>query len=272
MADEAKVAEAVARKDAGNKAYAEKDYDEAIRLYTEAIALDPAGHVYFSNRAAVHFAKGDHALAVEDARECLKRKPDFVKGYYRLALAQIEMGELDEAEKTLRGGLQVDGKSADLNRQLRLVRAKKASKARRTTGQGKSRAARAAAAGGGQGPAMDEATAQELSELGEQYQQTQREVSMVQRKQRMCAVDLRKIDVTRKQVNELPSEVNIMKGIGKMFKKSTKTEILADLQRGQEKGEAMSTELDTKMKYLTRRLQNQEMNLKEIMANAQAGA
>ena len=34
----------------GNKAFAAKDYDEAIKHYTAAIAIDSKNCVYFSNR------------------------------------------------------------------------------------------------------------------------------------------------------------------------------------------------------------------------------
>ncbi len=34
----------------GNDAYASKNYDEAIKFYSEAIALDENNAVYYSNR------------------------------------------------------------------------------------------------------------------------------------------------------------------------------------------------------------------------------
>lgn len=41
-----------ALKDEGNKAFAAKKYDEAIDLFTKAIAIDPKNHVLYSNRSA----------------------------------------------------------------------------------------------------------------------------------------------------------------------------------------------------------------------------
>jgi Tetratricopeptide repeat len=34
----------------GNKAFADKKFNDAIQHYTDAIKMDPSNHVYFSNR------------------------------------------------------------------------------------------------------------------------------------------------------------------------------------------------------------------------------
>ena len=58
-----------ALKDQGNKAFQAKDYDKAIDLFTQAIAIDPTNHVLFSNRSAAHAGKKDYAAALEDAEQ-----------------------------------------------------------------------------------------------------------------------------------------------------------------------------------------------------------
>eukprot|EP00968_Pinguiococcus_pyrenoidosus_P024907 scaffold5189_cov275-Pinguiococcus_pyrenoidosus.AAC.1 len=255
-------AQAAQKKEEGNAAFAAKDYESAARLYTAAISLDPTSHVYFSNRAAVYQAQGLFEKAEADARECLRRKPDFIKGYFRLALAQQELGLLDDAEKSLKAGLAIDAGNADLTRQLRLLRAKRA-------GKKKKRSAAPVRQKGG-APKIDEATAQELSELGEQYQSTQRELASVQQSQRLCAIDLKKVEITRRQLSELDESATVLKGIGKMFMRASRAEILQGLSDGKDKGEKLTSELKSKEKYLARRLESQERNLKEIMANAQS--
>jgi tetratricopeptide (TPR) repeat protein len=71
------------KKGQGNAAFAAKDYPRAIKLYSEAIELNPATHVYFSNRSACYAAQGDHENAEKDAAKCVELDPTFIKGYYR---------------------------------------------------------------------------------------------------------------------------------------------------------------------------------------------
>ena len=61
--------QAAALKDQGNKAFAAKRYDEAIEIFTQAIALDPSNHVLYSNRSAAKAGKKMWAEALADAEE-----------------------------------------------------------------------------------------------------------------------------------------------------------------------------------------------------------
>ncbi len=47
-------------------------------------------------------------LVLQDAVLCLSRDPKSVKGYYRLAQAQIELSQLDDAEATIIAALKID--------------------------------------------------------------------------------------------------------------------------------------------------------------------
>lgn len=63
-------------KDLGNKAFSAKDYDKAIDLFSQAIAIDPKNHVLYSNRSAAQAGKKDWAGALADADEvCLCSSP-----------------------------------------------------------------------------------------------------------------------------------------------------------------------------------------------------
>ncbi|KAG9127154.1 Hsp90 cochaperone, partial [Ceratobasidium sp. 392] len=63
------MSDAATLKDQGNKAFAAKRYDEAIDLFTKAIALDPSNHVLYSNRSAAKAGKKLWDEALADAEE-----------------------------------------------------------------------------------------------------------------------------------------------------------------------------------------------------------
>lgn len=71
-------------KQSGNTLMSSKQYDQAIEAYTQAIAIDPANAIYYSNRAAAYSSKGDHLSAVGDAEQAITVDPKFVKAYHRL--------------------------------------------------------------------------------------------------------------------------------------------------------------------------------------------
>ena len=57
--------DAEAKKLEGNAAYKAKDFPEAIRLYSEAIEMDPREFTYYTNLAAVHFEKKEYDTVIE---------------------------------------------------------------------------------------------------------------------------------------------------------------------------------------------------------------
>jgi len=66
-------------KDKGNAALSAGNYEQAVELYTQAIALDPKNHVLFSNRSAAYAKQGKYANALEDAEKTVSIKPDWPK-------------------------------------------------------------------------------------------------------------------------------------------------------------------------------------------------
>lgn len=70
-------------KEAGNKALQEKRFDDAIEAYSQAIAVDPSDHVFFSNRSAAYLSKGDAQNALQDANKCIELNASWPKGYSR---------------------------------------------------------------------------------------------------------------------------------------------------------------------------------------------
>ena len=98
---------ALALKDEGNKCLKAKDFDGAIAKYTEAIALDPTNHVFYSNRSAAHLSKGDANSALQDAEKCIEVKPDWPKGYVRKGAAHHSLKAYEEALKAYDAGLKI---------------------------------------------------------------------------------------------------------------------------------------------------------------------
>lgn len=82
-----------------NALYAKKQFHEAIALYTQAIELDPTVPAYYTNRAQCHIFTEGYGAAKQDADAALQLDPNFIKGYYRRAAANMAMGELAEARK-----------------------------------------------------------------------------------------------------------------------------------------------------------------------------
>lgn len=98
-----------------------KDLVAALACYDQAIALDRTCQIYFSNRAGVNGALGDWEASAEDAKACLALDPSFIKGYLRLARAQLNLRALDEAETTMKMVRKLDEGNKDLVRLERML-------------------------------------------------------------------------------------------------------------------------------------------------------
>jgi len=105
---------AEAAKAEGNKALQAKNYDEAVKKYTEAIAFDATQHTYFSNRAAAYMQLKDYERALQDAESCIKLNPTWAKGYSRKGAALHAMKKYDQADAAYHEGLAVAPGDASL--------------------------------------------------------------------------------------------------------------------------------------------------------------
>jgi len=96
---------ALTAKEKGNAAFVKEDYVTAVVHFTEALTIEPANHVHYSNRSAAHLKMGELEKAVADATKCTELAADWPKGYVRLATALQVDGKFEEAARTYQKGL-----------------------------------------------------------------------------------------------------------------------------------------------------------------------
>jgi len=92
--------EVAALKEQGNALYLQKRYTEAVRVYTQALELDPTNHVLYSNWCARSLRKeGDLTATTGALRDAIKRtelQPWWAKGFFRLGAAREKLGQRPE--------------------------------------------------------------------------------------------------------------------------------------------------------------------------------
>ena len=61
--------------------------------------------IHFS---ACYASKGQWQASLEDAIMCLSKDDKFLRGYYRLATAQMQLNQFDDAEISIKAGEMLD--------------------------------------------------------------------------------------------------------------------------------------------------------------------
>jgi len=250
----------------GNEAFAAKEFPKAVQYYTQAIQKEPRNHVFFSNRSASYAGLEQWDKAAEDAKECIRLDPSFVKGYYRLATAQSELQEHDAALATIRQGLAVDANNPQLTKQMRIVQQnKKLAQARKSQAVNHPNAA----AGGQQ---LDEATARELQELQQQYAQTHRALQTAQASAQKTERETRLAELTRRELqNDVPETARCYRSIGKMFLQTSQPALIEHLDGRLAEQSKAQQDNTSRTEYLERQLQSQRQNIEELVGNAGGG-
>ncbi|MCJ1307657.1 TOM (translocase of outer membrane) complex component [Agyrium rufum] len=117
-------------KAAGNKAYGDKNYNEAISLYGKAILCKP-DPIFYSNRAACYNALGDWDKVVEDTTAAISLDNEYVKALNRRAnayehLTKYSEALLDYTASCIIDGFRNDQSAASVERVLKKVAETKA--------------------------------------------------------------------------------------------------------------------------------------------------
>jgi chaperonin cofactor prefoldin len=211
--------------------------------------------------SASHAGLEDWSKAADDAKECVRLAPNFVKGYYRLAVSLIELKDLDKAAATIQQGLRVDPNNPQLSKQLRAVRQLKKAI---SSGHGVPSASNALSHTLPRYK-LDDSTARELQDLQNQYAQTSREMGAVQANLNTIQQESRIAELTKGELEPLDGSTQCYRQIGKLFLRSSKDQVVQHLDEQLEDHKKKEKDLTSKMDYLERRLKSQKQNIDEIV-------
>lgn len=104
-------------KSLGNTAMSSKDYDAAVKNYSDALGLSsegPNSHVYYSNRAAAYCSLKQYQNAVDDCEAAVALQPTYAKAVARLGLAYYFLGNYEKSVESyeMSVALEPDNKSS----------------------------------------------------------------------------------------------------------------------------------------------------------------
>lgn len=110
---------AAQEKDAGNLAFKEQRYPEAVKHYEESLkrgppSVNPEAYKVYSNLAASFTKLGALQDALKAAEKCIELEPTFVKGYSRKGSVQYFMKDYDKAMETYEKGLELDPENEEI--------------------------------------------------------------------------------------------------------------------------------------------------------------
>lgn len=99
-------------KAAGNKAFAEGEYEKAVKHYDAALRIDGSLVPALNNRAMAHLKMGNNSSAQDDATSVLELQPGNVKAMLRRAAAREAMGNSDGARQDYNSALAAEPQNA----------------------------------------------------------------------------------------------------------------------------------------------------------------
>jgi len=272
------------QKEHGNKAFADKEYEKAIEHYTNAIEIDPQNHVYYSNRSACYSSLNQWESSTKDAEQCINLSPSFIKGYYRLATAQLELGLLEKALTTVKKGLASDIDNTQLLKLQRTIKQKKVNIRRDAAArkqQQPKKQQHQLLKSGIQTPNTLSATAnKEVYDLQQQFIANSREHNILkasltrsQREQKVNSItsaELEKLENNGAQNGEIQDteKIKMYRGIGKMFMLSDQVQVMQYLREGLEKEKKKELDMTSKMEYLEKKMTSQQNNIQELIKSS----
>ncbi|RUS30077.1 hypothetical protein BC938DRAFT_479878 [Jimgerdemannia flammicorona] len=131
VVSEADIEKAEGLKAAGNRKVTDRNYPEAIKLYSEAIKLNPSNAVYYANRAAAYSQQGDHDSAIVDSLKAAEVDPNRMHAVSKRKYPQpmpshayFSLGKYQEAVDAYEKGLTLDPQNPTMKKSLETAKAK----------------------------------------------------------------------------------------------------------------------------------------------------
>ncbi|ELU10496.1 hypothetical protein CAPTEDRAFT_156491 [Capitella teleta] len=88
-------------KEQGNKFFASRRYNDAIRCYTQAINKNPSVSTYYTNRALCYLKTKMWDKASQDSKRAIEADSSLVKGHFFLGQSLLELNLFDESIASL---------------------------------------------------------------------------------------------------------------------------------------------------------------------------
>ncbi|EKF27750.1 TPR-repeat-containing chaperone protein DNAJ, putative [Trypanosoma cruzi marinkellei] len=86
----------------GNRCMRNKEYEAAVKAYSEAIERDPENDIILCNRAAAYFLLNQYTLTLMDCESVLSRSPSNLKAHWRAAKALLYTNNVQAARRHYR--------------------------------------------------------------------------------------------------------------------------------------------------------------------------
>ncbi|XP_039181065.1 serine/threonine-protein phosphatase 5 [Crotalus tigris] len=104
---------AEALKTQANDYFKAKDYENAVKYYSQAIELNPTNAIYYANRSLAYLRTECYGYALADATKSIDLDKKYIKGYYRRATSNMALGKFKAALRDYETVVQVKPNDKD---------------------------------------------------------------------------------------------------------------------------------------------------------------